>query len=144
MIIQKKIYAGSNNSINCFRCQLILISPVDETLERISIYGFLRRRLAHWNFLPLSRAQIYQSIIVLASVLLLLLITLLRRLERPKIAHAPTVKLGLLLLWLVKGTLGGSWLELCLPLRLLLHRLLRGILLANAWADPELLVLLLL
>ena len=128
----------------CFRCQMILVSPVDKTLERISIYGFLRRSLAHRHFLPLPWAQIHQSIIVLASVLLLLLITLLRWLERPKIAHASAVKLRLLLLWLVKGALGGSWLELCLPLRLLLHCLLGTILLAHARAHPKLLVLLLL
>ena len=130
----------------CFRCQMILVSPVDKTLERISSYGFLRRSLAHGNFLPLPWAQVYQSIIVLASVLLLHLITLLRWLERPKISHASTVKLGLLLLWLVKGALGSSWLELGLPLRLLLllHCLLGAILLAHARAHPKLLVLLLL
>ena len=57
---------------------MILVSPVDKTLERISIYGFLSRSLAHRNFLPLPWAQVHQSIIVLASVLLLLWIILLR------------------------------------------------------------------
>ena len=57
---------------------MILVSPVDKTLERISSYGFLRRSLAHGDFLPLPWAQVYQSIIVLASVLLLLWIILLR------------------------------------------------------------------
>ena len=65
----------------CYRCQRILISPIDKTLERISILRFLSGGLAHLRLFPLSRAQVNQSIIVLASILLLLLTALLRRLE---------------------------------------------------------------
>ena len=126
----------------CYRCQMISISPVDKTLERISILWFLSRGLAHLRLFPLSRAQINQSIIVLASILLLLLAAWLRRLEWSKVTHAPTVKLWLLLR--TKRVRGAYWLELSLPLGLLVHRLLRRVLLTHASAHSKLLILLLL
>ena len=126
----------------CYRCQRILISPIDKTLERISILRFLSGGLAHLRLFPLSRAQVNQSIIVLASILLLLLTALLRRLEWSKVTHAATVKLWLLLR--TKRVRGACWLELSLPLGLLVHRLLWRVLLTHATAHPKLLILLLL